>query len=71
MLPAFCLKNAISLTLTEKVIILQFHWAIKQKKKKKKKFIETPGDEIFLLSGFVGSLSTFRAEKHKLIKKGI
>lgn len=70
MLPASCLKNAISLTLTEKVIILQFHWAIKQKKKEKK-FIETPGDEICLLSGFVGSLSTFRAEKHTLIKKGI
>ena len=60
---SFLFKIAISLTLTEKVIILQFHWAIK----KKKKVHWNSRRWNTVLSGLVGSLSTFRAEKHKFI----
>lgn len=60
MAASFLFKNAISLTLTEKVIILQFHRAIK----KKKKSIETPGDEILY---FQGLWETFQRSEQKNI----
>lgn len=60
---SFLFKNAIGLTLTEKVIILQFHWAIKKKVHWNCRRWNT------VLSGLAGSLSTFRAEKHKFISE--
>ena len=60
---SFLFKNAINLTLTEKVIILQFHRAIK----KKKKFIETLGDETLCFQDLLEVFQQFRAEKRKFI----
>lgn len=60
----FLFNNAISLTLTEKVIILEFHWAIK-----KKKVHWNSSRWNTVVSGPAGNLSAFWVEKHTFIFK--